>query len=59
MDDRDFLLLVVASGKDKALTPVQLQKSLFLLGKTDLAEAVDSPYDFEPYHYGPFDAANL
>ena len=51
--------MVVAAGKDKPLTPVQLQKDLFLIGKEWREEwqvAPDSFYEFEPYHYGPFDA---
>jgi len=36
-------------------TPVQVQKILFLLDKK-LNESVGGPYfNFEPYHYGPFD----
>ena len=59
MKREDLLLLVVAAGEDKPLTPVQLQKSLFLLGqewRTDWPLSPENFYDFEPYHYGPFDA---
>ena len=56
MEDKDFLLLVVAAGKNRPLTPVQLQKSLFLLSESKLPEAPNSIYSFEPYHYGPFDS---
>lgn len=55
MESKDFLLLVVASAKDKPLTPVQLQKSLFLIQHAKLPESPDPLYTFEPYHYGPFD----
>ena len=57
MQKEDFLLMVVASGKDEPLTPVQLQKSLFLIGehKDGFSEVPQSFYDFRPYHYGPFD----
>ena len=54
MEKEDFLLMVVAAGGSKPLTPVQLQKSLFLVAK-NLAEAPEPFYEFEPYHYGPFD----
>lgn len=56
MESKDFLLLVVAASNGKPLTPVQLQKSLFLIGEVNLPETPDPFYEFEPYHYGPFDA---
>ena len=57
MGKEDILLLVVASAKDEPLTPVQLQKSLFLIDRECRDKIpVSSFYDFEPYHYGPFDA---
>ena len=57
MENRDFVLLAVAAGESKALTPVQLQKSLFLIKEgLSKAGAAEMPsYDFEPYLYGPFD----
>ena len=54
MDRKDILLLVVASGGGTPLTPVQLQKSLFMISK-NVKEIPDPFYTFEPYHYGPFD----
>ena len=54
MDRKDFLLIVIAAGDGMPLTPVQLQKSLFLVGEK-LPGAPDDFYKFEPYHYGPFD----
>ena len=56
MDREDFLLIVVAAGGGTPLTPVQLQKSLFLIGENLKGEIPDPFYNFEPYHYGPFDA---
>lgn len=56
MENKEFLLLVVAAGDRKPITPVQLQKSLFLIREANLVEAPDQFYEFEPYHYGPFDA---
>ena len=51
----DYLLLVLKFSKAQGLTPVQLQKSLFLLSQ-ELSEAVGEEfYKFEPYNYGPFD----
>ena len=53
LDRKDFLLMAVAAGGNTPLTPVQLQKSLFLISEhlTDLPETF---YEFEPHHYGPF-----
>ncbi len=56
MKNKEFLLLVVAAGDGKPITPVQLQKSLFFIREANLIETPDQFYEFEPYHYGPFDA---
>jgi hypothetical protein len=51
----DWTLLAIDAAGREGLSPVQLQKTLFLLGKR-LPSAVGSDwYDFQPYHYGPFD----
>ena len=51
----DWTLLAICAGGFRGLSPVQLQKTLFLLGK-QLPEAVTADfYDFQAYHYGPFD----
>lgn len=50
---KDWTLLALAAAEGKTLSPVQLQKSLFLLGQK-FGEELDAFYDFEPYHYGPF-----
>ena len=55
MEREDFLLMVVSEAEGRPLTPVQLQKSLFLVSQK-LKETPDPFYSFEPYHYGPFDA---
>jgi uncharacterized protein len=53
----DWNLLVLAAAEGNRLTPVQLQKCLFLLGR-ELPHAVGTDYyDFRPYNYGAFDAA--
>ena len=54
MNRKDYLLLVVAAAGSTPLTPVQLQKSLFLV-KENLPEIPVPFYEFEPYDYGPFD----
>ena len=56
MERQDWLLLVLAAAGGKPLSPLQLQKSLFLVGH-DLAKLVRSDfYTFRPFDYGPFDA---
>lgn len=56
MNRKDWTLLVLAAAKGKPLTPVQLQKTLFLLGQ-QLPDATSGDYyRFTPYHYGPFDS---
>ena len=54
MERRDLLLVVLAAAKGASLTPVQLQKSLFLLSESSMPEKPEPFYEFEPYHYGPF-----
>ena len=56
LDQRDVLLLVIAAAEGKPITPVQLQKTLFLIGKANLTGIPTPLYQFEPYDYGPFDA---
>lgn len=53
----DWTLLAIAAGKERGLTPVQLQKSLFLLGEKYRKSVGRKFYDFVPYNYGPFDPA--
>ena len=56
MDRIDWTLIALAAARGESLSPVQLQKSLFLIGKN-----VPQPYlghdfyVFRPYNYGPFD----
>lgn len=58
MERRDWNLLVLAAAGGKTLTPVQFQKSLFLLGKNLPEEMIgEGYYRFEPYNYGPFDSS--
>jgi len=48
-------LLALSFASEKRLTPVQLQKTLFLVGQYVIDNEANY-YHFEPYHYGPFDA---
>ena len=57
MNRKQMLLLIVNAGAGKPLTPVQLQKSVFLVGESGLADVPQPFYEFEPYDYGPFDVA--
>lgn len=54
MNRKDWLLLVIGAARGELLSPVQLQKSMFLL-KEDQSDAVGQYfYKFVPYAYGPF-----
>lgn len=55
MERTHWTLLVIAEAGSSGLSPLQLQKSLFLIGKNLPAEVGDSFYEFIPYNYGPFD----
>jgi len=58
MSARDWLLLTVASAKGDSVSPVQLQKALFLLGKEVGVGRLGKPfYKFMAYDYGPFCAS--
>lgn len=53
-DRHDWLLQALAHQKDGRLTPVQVQKIMFLM-KMEAGRKVGRKfYDFEPYNYGPF-----
>jgi hypothetical protein len=55
MQRSDWTLLVIAAAAPNSLDPVQLQKSLFLLGKNCPQVVAHDFYNFQPYNYGPFD----
>jgi uncharacterized protein len=57
MRRQDWLLLGLAAAKDAELTPVQLQKMMFLLRDAFVRPGPQEVYDFVPYHYGPFDSS--
>lgn len=54
MDKKDWLLAVLDAGR--SLSPVRLQKSLFLIGMKAAESVSDDFYDFVPFDYGPFSA---
>lgn len=53
MDRKSWTLLALAAAKGKTLSPVQLQKTLFLVGKR-FEDELDEFYTFRAYDYGPF-----
>lgn len=54
IDRKDWLLTAIAQTDGDGMTPIQIQKSMFLL-KMEAAKHVGSNfYSFEPYDYGPF-----
>jgi len=55
MKRKDWNLLVLAAAEGKPLTPVQLQKILFLIEKNVPQKQRRDFYNFKPYDYGPFD----
>lgn len=50
----DWTLLAIAAAEGRPLTPVQLQKVLFILGKKKAGRVGAGFYTFRPYNYGPF-----
>ena len=54
---QDWLLLALSKSPGGAMSPVQIQKALFLFGQ-EVGDSIGTEfYSFEPYDYGPFDAA--
>ncbi len=54
MNASEWTLAAIALAGDAGLSPVQLQKTLFLLG-TELPDVVGGAfYNFRKYDYGPF-----
>ncbi|MBI2936524.1 MAG: hypothetical protein HYY31_06960 [Chloroflexi bacterium] len=54
MKRQDFLLIAINAAGVTPLTPVQLQKAMFLIFKAALPELPKPFYEFKPYNYGPF-----
>jgi uncharacterized protein len=54
---RDWTLLAICAAGGKGVSPVQLQKVLFLLGRELPHEVSPNFYTFAPYNYGPFSRA--
>jgi len=56
LENRDIMLLVITAASDTGLTPVQLMKTMFLIGQSGLADLPSNFYSFVPYNYGPFNS---
>ena len=56
MDRKKWILLITSCVEEGGLTPVQLQKSLFILGQKipKVTSANGGYYNFIAYNYGPF-----
>ena len=54
---QDWLLLALSKSPGGTMSPVQIQKALFLFGQEVGGSLGTQFYSFEPYDYGPFDAA--
>jgi len=54
MERRDITLLVIESAGAEGLSPIQIQKGIFLIGESHLSELPSDFYEFYPYNYGPF-----
>lgn len=58
MDRRMYVLAALAAaGTEARFDPVRLQKYFFLLDRELEGESGCPHFDFQPYHYGPFDRA--
>jgi DNA-binding PadR family transcriptional regulator len=58
MTDRsDWLLLALAHRRGAPMTPVQIQKTMFLMAMEAGHQVGPRFYEFIPYNYGPFDAS--
>jgi len=54
MNRKDWTLMTIALAKGSPLSPIQLQKSLFILGEQCKKDIGGNFYKFIPYNYGPF-----
>ena len=51
---KDWTLLAINAAEGRPVSPVQIQKCLFLLSKEIPQYLPEDFYDFVPYNYGPF-----
>ncbi len=57
MDKTQLMLAALSTSDGEELTPVQVQKLLFLIDRNIGQELGGTGFKFEPYDYGPFDAS--
>jgi len=55
LNQDEIVLAALTPAGSGAHTPVQVQKLLFLIDKNAASLLGGEFFDFEPYHYGPFD----
>jgi hypothetical protein len=55
-DRRDVLLAALGASESRGLTPVQVQKAMFLIAMEAKHLAPSGFYSFDKYNYGPFSA---
>ncbi len=55
MTRRELVLAVLACAQGEPHTPVQVQKVFFLIDRNIPAQVEGPHFEFQPYHYGPFD----
>lgn len=55
METKDLILLAMSATDGPPFTPVQVQKMFFLLDENISTYIGGRHFNFQPYHYGPFD----
>ena len=55
METKDLILLTMSASDGPPFTPVQVQKMFFLLDENISTYIGGRHFNFQPYHYGPFD----
>ena len=57
MDKSELMLAALAPAGNDELTPVQVQKLLFLIDRNIAEDVGGTGFHFVPYDYGPFDSS--
>jgi uncharacterized protein len=55
LTQEEIVLAALSPAGGRSHTPVQVQKLLFLVDRNASSLLGGAFFDFEPYHYGPFD----
>jgi DNA-binding PadR family transcriptional regulator len=56
MEKKEFILAVLCTKSDHKYSPVQVQKLFFLIDRLLAPKLNQVFFNFQPYHYGPFDS---